>query len=127
MVSFVFSRFFFACSHLYYEKAEDLIFRSCLLLFTALFLQRLKYNHMATHETHATHQLVGTGVLDCPPLELTTYGKIADEYINQLSEFYDHLSVESYVIMPNHIHFLLWIKNRATLDGQSGTPVPTKH
>ena len=66
-------------------------------------------------------KIVGTGVLDCPKIELTEYGKIADKYINQLNDFYDNISVESYVIMPNHIHILLLIKG----NGQSGTPVPT--
>ena len=71
--------------------------------------------------------VVGTGVLDCPQTELTEYGKIADKYIKQLNEFYTHLSVESYVIMPNHIHLLLWVKEGLnTFDnGQSRTPVPT--
>ena len=76
--------------------------------------------------------LVGTGVLDCPSatgvldspqIELTKYGQIADKYINQLNEFYDDLSVESYVIMPNHIHIMLWVKGIE--NGPSGTPVPT--
>ena len=44
-----------------------------------------------------------TGVLDCPQIELTKYGEIADKYIKQLNDFYEHLSVEKYVIMPNHI------------------------
>ena len=72
-------------------------------------------------------RVVGTGVLDCPQIELTKFGEIADKYIKKLSDFYDHLSVESYVIMPNHIHILLFIrKNIHTLEnGQSGTPVPT--
>ena len=70
--------------------------------------------------------IVGTGVLDCPQTELTKYGKIAEKYIRQLNEFYHHLSVEKYVIMPNHIHLLLWVKeNNMTDNGQSGTPVPT--
>jgi len=60
-------------------------------------------------------RIVGTGVLDGPSvspyIELTHYGKIADKYINQLNAFYDNISVENYVIMPNHIHILLWIKN----------------
>ena len=55
-------------------------------------------------------RIVGTGVLDGPQIELTTYGQIADKYINQLNDFYDDLSVESYVIMPNHIHIMLWVK-----------------
>ena len=66
-----------------------------------------------------------TGVLDCPQPELTRYGEIADKYIKQLNDFYEHLSVEKYVIMPNHIHFLLWVKENKTDNGQSRTPVPT--
>ena len=71
--------------------------------------------------------IVGTGVLDCPQVELTRYGEIADKYIKQLNEFYNHLSVEKYVIMPNHIHLLLWVKDNKnmTSNGQSRTPVPT--
>ncbi|MBE6592598.1 MAG: hypothetical protein E7642_01235 [Ruminococcaceae bacterium] len=65
--------------------------------------------------------IVGTGVPDCPQIELTRYGEIADKYIKQLNSFYDHISIESYVIMPNHIHILLFIKQ----SGQSRTPVPT--
>jgi REP element-mobilizing transposase RayT len=65
--------------------------------------------------------IVGTGVLDCPKIKLTKYGEIAEKYITQLNDFYSHISVESYVIMPNHIHILLFIKD----SGQSRTPVPT--
>ena len=65
-------------------------------------------------------RIVGTGLLDSPSVELLPYGQIAAKYINQLNDFYEHLSVESYVIMPNHIHILLRI-----LEGPSGTPVPT--
>ena len=65
--------------------------------------------------------IVGTGVLDCPQVELTRYGEIAEKYIKQLDSFYEHISVEKYVIMPNHIHILLFVKS----GGQSRTPVPT--
>ena len=66
---------------------------------------------------------VETGVLDCPQIELTEKGRIADAYIRQLDSFYAHLSVKSYVIMPNHIHMLLLVGKQ----GQSGTPVPTEY
>ena len=69
-------------------------------------------------------RIVGTGVLDGPSIEMLPYGKIADKYINELNEFYDNISVKSYVIMPNHIHILLYVKQSA--NGPSGTPVPTK-
>ena len=65
--------------------------------------------------------LVGTGVLDGPKIQLLPFGKIAEKYIKQLNDFYDHITVDSYVIMPNHIHILLSVKDR----GPSGTPVPT--
>ena len=72
-------------------------------------------------------RIVGIGVLDCPQTQLTRYGKIADKFIQQLNDFYNHLSVEEYVIMPNHIHLLLWVKENknASHNGQSRTPVPT--
>ena len=66
-------------------------------------------------------RIVGTGVLDGPQIELTKYGQIADKYIRQLNDFYDDLSVESYVIMPNHIHIMLWVKGAG--NGPSRTPV----
>ena len=66
-------------------------------------------------------RIVGTGVLDGPQVCLLPCGKIADKYIRQLHIFYDDISVESYVIMPNHIHILLSVKE----GGPSGRPVPT--
>ena len=66
-------------------------------------------------------RIVGTGVLDGPKIELLPYGKVAEKYILQLNNFYNHLSVESYVIMPNHIHIMLSVREK----GPSRTPVPT--
>ena len=42
-------------------------------------------------------------------VKLTPYGKIVNEAINNISSTYPALSVESYVIMPNHVHILLLI------------------
>lgn len=63
---------------------------------------------------------VGTGIPDCPKTKLLRYGEIADKYINQLNDFYDNISVDKYIIMPDHIHLLITIFN-----GQSRTPVTT--
>ncbi len=61
----------------------------------------------------------GPSILDdcnCVYTELTQYGKIADKYIRQLSEFYDNINIEKYVIMPNHIHIMLSILESSTLE-----------
>ena len=68
-------------------------------------------------------RIVGTGVLDGPEIELTKYGPVADKYVHQLHDFYEDLSIESYVIMPNHIHIMLWVNGAE--NGPSRTPVPT--
>ena len=71
---------------------------------------------------------VGTDVPDGPQtskgiyVELTEYGKIADKYINQLNDFYENISVDDYVIMPNHIHLLINVRD----NGPSRTSVPTR-
>ncbi len=62
---------------------------------------------------------VGTGVLDGPHVVLTKYGRIAEKYIKQISDFYDDISVLHYVIMPNHIHILLQIWDMRTV-GDAG-------
>ncbi len=67
---------------------------------------------------------VGTGVLDCPKIQLLEFGKIVDKYVKQLNGFYDNVTVEKYVIMPDHIHLLLTVKNTI---GMSGTPSPTNN
>ena len=40
-------------------------------------------------------------------IELSPCGMIVDEAINNISSVYPALSVDCYVIMPNHIHLLL--------------------
>ena len=65
-------------------------------------------------------KVVGTGVPDCPKIVLLKHGIIAEKYIHQLNEFYSYISVENFVIMPNHIHMMVFL-----IEGQSGTPVPT--
>ncbi len=66
--------------------------------------------------------IVGTGVLDRPKIELSQYGVIADEQIKKMNNFYNHISVDKYVVMPNHIHLLITLN---FTNGRSRTPVPT--
>ena len=78
---------------------------------------------------HILSRIVGTGVLDrpqkgvfdSPKIILKHCGKIVEKYINQLNDFYENITVNEYVIMPNHIHIIVSVVR----DGPSGTPVPT--
>ena len=46
-------------------------------------------------------------------LELTAYGTIVDETITRMNETYPDVQITNYVIMPNHVHLLIFIKNAA--------------
>lgn len=65
--------------------------------------------------------VVGDGVLDVPKMRLSRLGLIAEKYIQNMSHKYDGVSVEDYVIMPNHIHLVIGVLNQGT----SRTPSPT--
>ena len=68
-------------------------------------------------------RIVGGDVLGDPKnTELLPYGIVADKYIKQMSDFYENIIVEQYVIMPNHIHLLLFVCD----DGSPRTSTPTK-
>ena len=64
---------------------------------------------------------VGGGVLDAPKTELSAHGKIVEKTILDIDRQYSDLSIDKYVIMPNHIHLLISV----TDNGASRTPPPT--
>ena len=65
--------------------------------------------------------IVGVGVYDIPKTVLFSYGKIAEKYIQKMNTHYDNIFIDKYVIMPNHIHLILAVKN----NGMSQAPSPT--
>ena len=44
-----------------------------------------------------------------PQIKLTEYGLIVDRVIQNISAIYPAITVDQYVIMPNHVHLLLQI------------------
>ena len=67
-------------------------------------------------------KIVGDDVLGVPTdVELLPHGQIADKYIKQFNDFYSNISIEQYVIMPNHIHILLLLSE----NGSPRTSTPT--
>ena len=80
--------------------------------------------------------VVGDGVLDVPSVRLPPYGKIVAGTLREIEKTSVWLSLDRHVILPNHLHLLLRIKDKgpdygldagpaATEDGPSGTPAPT--
>jgi len=67
--------------------------------------------------------IVGAGVLDGPRPELTAQGKIVQNRLEEMERIYDDISIDHYVIMPNHVHLLLTIRGAGP--GTWGTPSPT--
>ena len=62
--------------------------------------------------------IVGEG---SPLPQLSRYGEIVDKWIKKILEKYQEISVDCYVIMPNHIHLLLSVVK----DDGRGDPSPT--
>ena len=55
------------------------------------------------------HINVGRDAHIPPSTELSETGIAAEKYIQNINRVYANVSVEKYVIMPNHIHFLILI------------------
>jgi len=67
-----------------------------------------------------TQNSVGDGILDVPKNELSKYGKIVESAIEFLNKNNEYIKVDKYVIMPNHIHLIIFVNN-----GTSRMPSPT--
>ncbi len=48
-------------------------------------------------------------ILPSDSVQLSPYGKIAEEAIKAIPEHYPHIELLQYVVMPNHIHMILFI------------------
>ena len=73
---------------------------------------------------HVLSSIVGRGPLTPPRVELTNIGKIAAEVIERTSVVYPGISIDNYVIMPNHVHLLIRI---SPVDGGVRAPRPTEN
>lgn len=51
--------------------------------------------------------VVGVDDLGDPQIELKDFGRIVENNISKMNEIYKEITVETYVIMPNHLHILI--------------------
>ena len=70
---------------------------------------------------------VGVGALDDPQIRLTPIGEIVEKYLLS-SENIPGVKMDRYVIMPDHIHIIIFLNPNEYLkrkDGSSKAPTPT--
>ena len=67
--------------------------------------------------------IVGDGAHDVPQIKLSQIGKIVEKYILSTNNI-PELTVDKFVIMPNHIHLILLLQNE---NGTSRAPSPTNN
>ena len=65
---------------------------------------------------------VGEAALCLPKNHLSRYGIAVEKYINNVCNVYDGVTIDKYVIMPNHFHMLLVINST---NGRQGAASPT--
>ena len=65
--------------------------------------------------------IVGGGALDAPQIRLSPIGQLVEKYILSTNNI-PEITVDTYVIMPNHIHLLLSVSHE---NGTSKAPSPT--
>ena len=98
-----------------------------------IFSDVVKTNVMATDKSLSFS--VGDGALDVPQMRLTTIGKIVEKYLLS-SENISGVKIDQYVIMPDHIHAIIFLypdvyakqeqeMPKALKNGTSRAPSPT--
>ena len=66
-------------------------------------------------------KIVGDDAYIVPQNNLSKYGMVCDKYINNINIKYENVLVDKYVIMPNHIHLIVF------LNGTMRASSPTKN
>ena len=83
--------------------------------------------------TQVFPQTVGDGALDVPlprdgflpNVKLTRIGKIVEKYILSTNNI-ENVIIDRYVIMPNHIHMIVAVRETFVRSGTSRAPSPTE-
>lgn len=75
------------------------------------------------NKIHILSRIVGRGDLTPPDVVLTPVGMVVDHFTQTIPTAHPTVYMDAYVIMPNHVHMLLTIRERA--NGGVGSPRPT--
>ncbi len=74
------------------------------------------------NKEHIFGQVVGAGHPAGPQVQLSHIGEIVDKYIRSIPNSYPDMYIDTYVVMPNHVHLLVRIDKP---QGPAGCPAPT--
>lgn len=74
-----------------------------------------------SHKQILSKIIVGDDAYIVPKNRLTNIGLVCEKYINNINTKYKNVSVDKYVIMPNHIHLII------SLYGTMRASSPTKN
>ena len=77
---------------------------------------------VCTHNRNCTLSHIVGAIHESPEIQLTEYGKIVDRLINTISR-QSLATIDRYVIMPNHIHFVIMITNSEELRAIRESPL----
>ncbi|WP_260448556.1 transposase [Bibersteinia trehalosi] len=65
------------------------------------------------------HRLNLLGRIQNNTMQLNNAGKMIDFWYGELEKHFKHIRCLDYIIMPNHIHFILWIDNNTEQNQES--------
>ena len=70
----------------------------------------------------------GAGFPDSPEvtIHLLNSGKITEKWIQEMNRHYDDISVDCYVIMPDHVYLLLSLTEKSGLSGRPATTAESR-
>ena len=67
----------------------------------------------ANHRKILSEVIPVGAIINRPQIKLSATGRIADSAIREIPVHYQSVSIEKYVIMPNHVHLLISINQAA--------------
>ena len=56
-------------------------------------------------------EILQRSIFEPPEVRLSAYGRITEKYILNIPNAYPNVTLDNYVIMPNHVHILLTIND----------------
>ena len=67
--------------------------------------------------------IAGSVLLNAPLIQMSKFGEIVEKRLFEMSDFYEDIKLDSYVVMPNHVHLMIRVLNSENTP--SGKMFPT--